>query len=90
MQELNVLPIGLFKDGKDDGLYVNSLSLHLQTSHRHIDKPHKHDFFALILFTRGSGVHEIEFTRYEVSRGSLFFLKPGQTHNWTLSADAEG
>ena len=70
--------------------YVNTISSHLKTSHLHINKPHKHDFFAAFLFTKGSGKHEIDFNSYEVKPGAVFLLSPGQTHNWQLSGDAEG
>lgn len=70
--------------------YVNMISDHLRTSHLHINKPHKHDFFATFLFTHGTGIHEIDFNTYEVKPGSIFLLSPGQTHNWTLSEDCEG
>lgn len=70
--------------------YANTISAHLRTSHLHIHKPHKHDFFATFLFTKGSGIHEIDFTAHAVKPGMLFVLSPGQTHHWQLSADAEG
>lgn len=63
---------------------------HLVLGHRHIEKPHRHDFYAAVLFTRGTGVHEIDFQRYDVSEGSFFFLSPGQIHSWELSEDIEG
>ena len=86
---IKVLDLKQFSDSDSD-FYVNSLSEHLRTSHRHINKPHKHDFYATVLFTRGTGKHEIDFTVYDVVRGSIFFLKPGQTHHWTLSDDSDG
>lgn len=83
--------LGLQQFGAENPrFYVKSLSNHLQTSHLHIDKPHKHDFFATVLFTHGSGLHEIDFNTFEVRPGSVFVLSPGQTHDWKLSADCEG
>jgi len=63
---------------------------HLVVGHRHIEKPHRHDFYAAVLFTEGEGVHEIDFQKYEVSKGSLFFLSPGQVHSWELSENIDG
>jgi len=63
---------------------------HLVLGHRHIEKPHRHDFYATILFTKGSGTHEIDFQKYDVSAGSLFFMSPGQIHSWELSEDIDG
>jgi AraC-like DNA-binding protein len=90
MAQIDILGINVFKDALDDEFYMNRLSDHLKQSHHHINRPHKHDFYAVILFTAGSGVHEIEFNAFDVLPGSIFFLTPGQTHNWRLSGDAEG
>lgn len=69
--------------------YVNTLREHIR-KHHFITKPHKHDFYVCIVFTKGRGTHTIDFTRYKVKPGSIFFLSPGQVHTWSLSADAEG
>ena len=70
-------------------LYVNTFKNHLET-HSFIDKPHRHNFYLLVLFTNGSGVHEIDFARFDIKPGSLFVLQPGQIHHWQLSSDIEG
>ncbi|WP_333600582.1 AraC family transcriptional regulator [Flavobacterium sp.] len=70
-------------------LYVNSFKKHLET-HSFIEKPHRHNFYLLVLFTKGSGIHEIDFAKFEIKPGSLFVLQPGQMHNWQLSPDIEG
>ncbi len=91
MNSISVLHIDLFQQGKNTSdFYFSTMQNHLATSHRHIEKAHRHDFYATILFTRGSGVHEIDFHKYEVSAGSLFFMSPGQIHSWELSDDIEG
>ncbi|MCS3529441.1 helix-turn-helix transcriptional regulator [Chryseobacterium sp. JUb7] len=91
MDSISVLHIDLFKAGKDTSdFYFNTMRNHLVVGHRHLEKPHRHDFYATILFTEGTGVHEIDFQRYNVSKGSLFFMSPGQIHSWELSEDIEG
>ena len=70
-------------------LYVNTFKNHLET-HSFIDKPHRHNFYLLVLFTNGSGDHEIDFARFDIKPGSLFVLQPGQIHHWQLSSDIEG
>lgn len=91
MNSISVLHIDLFQNGKNPSdFYFNTMKNHLVVGHRHIERPHRHDFYAAVLFTGGKGVHEIDFQKYEVSEGSLFFLSPGQIHSWELSADIEG
>jgi AraC family transcriptional activator of pobA len=70
-------------------LYVNSFKNHLK-EHSFIEKPHRHNFYLLVLFTHGSGVHEIDFDQYEIKKGSLFILQPGQIHHWKLSSEIQG
>ncbi|WP_291128960.1 helix-turn-helix domain-containing protein [Flavobacterium sp. UBA7682] len=70
-------------------LYINTFKNHLKI-HPFIEKPHRHNFYLLVLFTNGSGTHEIDFTKYDIKPGSLFVLQPGQIHHWQLSNDIEG
>ncbi len=69
--------------------YCNALPHHLK-EHHFIHTPHKHDFFLVVLFTNGTGTHEVDFTSYKVTPGTVFMLRPGQTHNWKLSKDIDG
>ena len=91
MNSISVLHIDLFQSGRNTShFYFNTMKEHLVVGHRHIEKPHRHDFYAAVLFTKGQGIHEIDFQKYDVSEGSLFFLSPGQIHSWELSEDIDG
>lgn len=74
----------------EESFYTNIFSNHLECNHKDITTPHKHDFYLSVLFTHGQGSHEIDFNTYPIQPGTLFFLKPGQIHNWKLSEDIEG
>jgi len=91
MKKIDILNISQFNgsDLKKD-FYINTIENHIKKLHLHIDRPHKHDFYVTVLFTEGSGSHEIDFETYEIKKGSLFFLSPGQVHNWKLSEDISG
>lgn len=52
--------------------------------------PHRHDFYHVVWVTRGSGWHIIDSERYEVKSNTLFFMSPGQVHDFQLSADTTG
>jgi AraC family transcriptional activator of pobA len=69
--------------------YVNTFKEHLK-SHSFVEEPHRHDSYLMVFFTHGFGIHEIDFDRFEIKKGSLFVLQPGQMHHWSLSADVEG
>lgn len=55
-----------------------------------ITEAHKHDFFMLLMIEKGSGVHTIDFENYNVTDYCVFFLAPGQAHEWVLSAQTTG
>jgi len=69
--------------------YVNTFAEHLK-SHSFVEEPHRHDSYLMVFFTNGSGLHEVDFDQFEIKRGSLFVLQPGQMHHWSLSEDIEG
>lgn len=78
------------KNDPSDQFSISSLTHHLEHHHKQIDIPHKHNFYTTVIFTKGTGKHEIDFEIFDVSRGSIFMLHPGRTHHWKLSEDIEG
>lgn len=73
----------------ENGLYVNRLSDHLR-NHECVTKPHRHDFYFLLLMTEGTGKQEIDFKTYEVKAGSVWFMRPAQLHRLVKCTDGEG
>ncbi len=90
MKNTAILNIKQFSNKNTEGFHTNTLENHLVTAHKDIAEPHSHNFYLAVLFTQGSGRHEVDFSMFEVKPGSLFFLNPGQTHHWELSADTKG
>lgn len=91
MNKMPVFGIREFLPDKQEEavVYVNDLKKHLE-SHRFINVPHSHQTYICVLFTEGQGIHQIDFTSYEVSPGAVFLLNPGQVHSWTLQPDCDG
>lgn len=73
----------------ESDFYANYLNRHVK-NHHFTNLPHKHDFYLTILFTQGHGKHEVDFKTYDVKRGAIFVLKPGQMHFWELSENVDG
>lgn len=91
MKNYSVLDIRQFEAEKDKPeFYANTVADHLNSGHKNIKRRHKHNFYLTVLFTHGSGTHEIDFITYDVKPGSIFFMNPGQMHHWDLSDDIEG
>lgn len=89
--KIPVLNINQFKESEFlNAVYVNSISNHIQLNKILINKPHSHNFYLCVLFTEGTGIHEIDFNSYNIKPGKVFFLKPGQTHFWKFETPPEG
>ena len=43
-------------------------------------KPHRHDYFEIILVRSGAGTQYIDFTPYNMAEGQIFAIYPGQIH----------
>jgi AraC family transcriptional regulator, transcriptional activator of pobA len=54
------------------------------------DFPHRHNFYNLIYIKKGSGIHNIDFKKFEIEANQLFFMNDGQVHEWILSDDTVG
>lgn len=88
---INILDISQFQNHESEkDFYVNNLCDHIRANKTKITKPHKHNSYLCVLFTKGSGTHEIDFSSYEVKPENLFVISPGKTHHWELSDDADG
>lgn len=88
---IRILDINQLQSGGNlKDFFINEIPKHIAENQSSITKPHKHNSFLTILFTKGSGRHEIDFNSYEIKAGSVFMLAPGQTHHWELSEDIDG
>lgn len=88
---ISVLDINQFElDKSQKDFFINEIPAHIFENKSKITRPHKHNSYLAILFTKGSGRHEIDFNSYEIKPGSVFLLSPGQTHHWELSEDIDG
>ncbi len=51
---------------------------------------HRHTFYHVLLFTKGSGIQTIDFEQYKICPGLIYFMIPGQVHKWEFSGDVDG
>jgi len=52
--------------------------------------PHRHTYYHILLFTAGHGTFKIDFEKFDVRPGLIYFMIPGQVHCWDLSEDKDG
>jgi AraC-like DNA-binding protein len=76
------------KAGQED-FYIRTFLEH-KNEHPFISEAHSHDFYMVMLFTKGSGSHTIDNEIFSIKPGSVFFMSPGQFHSWNLSEDTNG
>lgn len=63
---------------------------HYLGEHKDLRFPHKHSFYHLVYFTKGSGSHSIDFVDFNVQPGQVYFMVPGQVHSWNFKGTPEG
>ncbi|OIQ78426.1 HTH-type transcriptional activator RhaS [mine drainage metagenome] len=77
----------------DYGSEIKSVDFHfapLEKLKSTLPYPHRHDFYHIVWVTSGTGCHVIDSIKYEVRPNTLFFMAPGQIHDFALSDDATG
>ena len=67
-----------------------TLFRHSVRGRNEFEQPHKHDFYLVFFVEKGSGVHNVDFTQYIVNDYQVYFIRPGQVHNWSLNVDTTG
>ncbi|PZR01241.1 MAG: AraC family transcriptional regulator, partial [Flavobacterium psychrophilum] len=58
--------------------------------HDNLVFPHRHSFFQVLYITHDGGNHVVDFETYDVREGMIFFLSPGQVHEWIFTDSTEG
>lgn len=80
----------LVAEKSKDELWVADRFKQYLSNNPHLQVAHGHSYYHLLYFTQGSGEHVIDFTHYPVQKGAIYFMKPGQVHNWYFTAPADG
>ncbi|MFT3937159.1 MAG: helix-turn-helix transcriptional regulator [Chitinophagaceae bacterium] len=71
-------------------LLVERFGEYLKRHSPDLHKAHRHSFYHLVLFTKGSGTHTIDFTRFDVKPFEIYFMAPGQVHSWHFESETDG
>jgi AraC family transcriptional regulator, transcriptional activator of pobA len=77
------------KDIKVYGIYYNSLASYL-CLYPFLRKEHFHDFYSVLLFTKGEGTIRINNEVYPVHPQTICLIAPNQTHSFEDLGKAEG
>lgn len=63
---------------------------HYLDEHKDLHFPHKHSFYHIVLFTKGQGLHSIDFVGFPVQPMQIYFMAPGQVHSWFFEGETDG
>ncbi len=55
-----------------------------------VDAPHRHDYYTILLIEKASGSHIVDFKSFELFDHCLFFIHPGQVHQFVASTRPQG
>jgi len=84
----SILPIEPKADGFDS-FKIRSINEVLAGKEMNQDL-HRHDFYFILIVSKGKSFHEIDFVKYLISNHTIFFMRPGQVHQLQLKVDSEG
>ncbi|KGO82365.1 AraC-like DNA-binding protein [Flavobacterium cauense R2A-7] len=87
------IPIKHISNNQEPGLIGNFTirSIEELTKDKDLDQDlHRHDFYLILFFLKGSGFHEIDFINYPINDYSVFLMKPGQVHRLNIKTGSKG
>jgi AraC family transcriptional activator of pobA len=74
----------------DNGLLNADRFSEYLSGNPHLHSVHRHSFYHLLYFTEGKGEHVIDFVKFPVKKGMIYFMKPGQVHGWDFKGNVDG
>ncbi|TKC10721.1 helix-turn-helix domain-containing protein [Pedobacter polaris] len=87
--DIPIYDIQNFKAYKNDGILVSRFGYYSK-QHQHLHSAHRHSFYHLVFFTEGAGKQQIDFKKFDVKPGLIYFMIPGQVHSWDFKTEPEG
>ena len=69
---------------------IESFGPYLERHSPDLHHAHRHIFYHLVCFSDGAGSHSIDFLRFPVEAGQIYFMPPGQVHSWNFEGRPEG
>jgi AraC family transcriptional regulator, transcriptional activator of pobA len=87
--EKSIYHFSFLRDIKVHGIYFNSFAKFLNL-YCFIRKEHAHDFYSIILFTKGNGSIKISNDSYTVQPQTICIIAPDQMHSFEGLEDVEG
>jgi len=74
---------------QQDDILISRFGAYLQ-EHKNLHHAHKHSFYHLVMFTKGTGTHAIDFKKFSIQPYQIYFMIPGQVHSWDFEGEMDG
>ncbi|RZK38424.1 MAG: helix-turn-helix domain-containing protein [Pedobacter sp.] len=87
--DIPIYGIENLKSYKNEGILVAKFG-HYLDEHQHLLRAHKHNFYHLVFFTEGSGEQNLDFNKFKIQPGLIYFMIPGQVHSWNFDTKPDG
>ena len=71
-------------------LLIERFGAYLERHPQSLHHAHRHSFYHLVLFTKGSGTHTIDFNQFKVMPYDVYAMIPGQVHSWDFEGAVDG
>jgi len=88
-REIPVYDICTLSAFQQEDILISRFAPYL-AQHHNLHLAHKHSFYHLVLFTKGGGIHAIDFEQFVVQPFQIYFMVPGQVHSWSFEGEVDG
>lgn len=89
MKPIPTYDICTLSQQQQDDLLISRFAPYLK-SHNNLHLAHKHSFYHLVFFTKGTGMQTIDFQNIPVKPFQVYFMIPGQVHSWAFEGEVDG
>lgn len=84
-----VYDIAQLAELKHEDILISRFAPYLKV-HKNLQQAHKHNFYHLVFFTNGGGSQTIDFQRFNIKPGQIYFMVLGQVHHWAFEGEVDG
>jgi len=84
-----VYDLSTFEQYKNQGIYIGQFGAYSKL-YKQFHSTHRHSFYHLVYFLKGTGKQHIDFITFNIKPGQIYFMTPGQVHNWIFDTEPDG